>query len=60
MCERPSKVITKVLSFGGCSYKILSPLPLILQTKGCTPSREPSDFAIAAILQAAFVLAICA
>ena len=37
--------VSKVLSFGRCSYKILSPLALIPQTKGRTSSHEPSDFA---------------
>jgi hypothetical protein len=39
--------VSKVLSFGRCSYKILSPLPLIPQTKGSTSSHERCGFAIA-------------
>jgi len=39
--------VSKVLSFGRCSYKILSPLPLIPQTKGSTSSHERFGFAIA-------------
>jgi hypothetical protein len=45
--------VSKVLSFGRCSYKILSPLPLIPQTKGSTSSHEPSGFAIAGTMKAA-------
>ena len=39
--------VSKVLSFGRCSYKILSPLSVVPQTKGSTSSHERFGLAMA-------------